>query len=149
MSTSYVSAPAGGPEDGNLLTPINNSPFSKFLIENLPAYRQGMEPLTRGLEIGMAHGYLLFGPFAKFGPLRDSTTIAPDLAGLLGAVGLILILTICLSLYAYAQPRKDDWIGGEHGWAQFAAGFLLGGGGGAATAYFLVANLHLLVGPHV
>jgi len=145
----FLSVPAAGPEEGNLHTPINNSGFSKFLIGNLPAYRPGMEPLTRGLEIGMAHGFLLFGPFAKLGPLRDSTTIAPELAGLLGAVGLVLILTICLSLYAYTQPRKDDWIGGEHGWAQFASGFMIGGGGGAVTAYFLTTNLSLLMAAHV
>jgi photosystem I subunit XI len=144
----FVSAPASGPEDGNLLTPINNSAFSKFLIQNLPAYRKGMEPLTRGLEIGMAHGFFLFGPFAVLGPLRDSTTIAPELAGLLGTVGLVLILTICLGLYAYSQPRNDDWVGGENGWAQFASGFMIGGGGGAATAYFLTTNLSLLMVAH-
>ncbi|AFY74890.1 Photosystem I reaction centre subunit XI [Synechococcus sp. PCC 7502] len=147
--TDFVSAPAAGPEEGNLLTPVNSSSFSKFLIENLPAYRKGLEPQTRGLEIGMAHGYLLFGPFAKLGPLRDSTTIAPELAGLVGAVGLVLILTITLSLYAYSQPRKDDWLGGENGWAQFASGFIVGGGGGAATAYFLTTNLSLLMAAHI
>jgi photosystem I subunit XI len=143
-----LSVSAAGPEDGNLLTPINNSGFSKFFIGNLPAYRQGLEPQTRGLEVGMAHGFFLYGPFTVLGPLRDSTTIAPELAGLLATVGLVVILTITLSMYAFSQPRKDDWLGGEKGWSQFASGFLIGGSGGAATAYFLTTNLSLLMAAH-
>ncbi len=148
MSRDYISAPAGGPEDGQLLTPVNSSAFSKFLINNLPAYRSGMAPIARGLEVGMAHGYLLFGPFAVLGPLRDSTTIAPALAGLIASISLVLILTVCLCLYAYTQPNKADWLGGDQGWAQFATGFFVGGGGGALTAYFLSTNLPMLLVPH-
>lgn len=30
-----------------------------------------MSPLLRGVEIGLAHGFLLVGPFIKLGPLRN------------------------------------------------------------------------------
>ncbi len=59
---------AGDNQVGNLATPINSSDFTKSFINNLPAYRKGLSPQRRGLEIGMAHGYWLIGPFAKLGP---------------------------------------------------------------------------------
>lgn len=31
----------------------------------------GVSPLLRGVEIGLAHGFLLVGPFIKLGPLRN------------------------------------------------------------------------------
>mmetsp|Transcript_33371 Transcript_33371/g.85569 ORF Transcript_33371/g.85569 Transcript_33371/m.85569 type:complete len:102 (+) Transcript_33371:48-353(+) len=57
---------------GNLSTPISTSSFTRSFLSNLPAYRSGLSPLLRGLEIGMTHGYFLVGPFYKLGPLRDS-----------------------------------------------------------------------------
>jgi len=57
---------------GNLATPVTASAFTKTWLSNLPIYRKGLSPLLRGLEIGMAHGYFLLGPFYKLGPLRDS-----------------------------------------------------------------------------
>jgi photosystem I subunit 11 len=60
--------PAGDPQIGNLETPINSSGFSKAFISNLPAYRAGLSPQRRGLEIGMAHGYFVYGPFALLAP---------------------------------------------------------------------------------
>lgn len=68
----------------------------------MPAYRRGATAIRRGLEVGMAHGYWLIGPFAKLGPLRD-TDIA-NLAGLLSTVGLIIISTLAISLYAASNP---------------------------------------------
>jgi len=137
----------GSPEIGNLATPINSSPFVKAFINGLPAYRAGLSANRRGLEIGMAHGYLLFGPFVTYGPLRNTDLGAT--AGLLLAVGLVSILTICLSLYGNAGSGPDK---GEStvtvanppmdlftkaAWSEFASGFLLGGCGGAAFAFFL------------
>lgn len=69
---SDVVKPAGDPQIGNLATPINSSDFTKALINNLPAYRKGLSAQRRGLEIGMAHGYLLFGPFAFTSQFRDT-----------------------------------------------------------------------------
>ncbi len=145
---------AGDPQIGNLSTPINSSDFTKAFINNLPAYRQGLSPLRRGLEVGMAHGYWLIGPFVKFGPLRD--TDISHLAGLLATVGLIIILTIGLSLYAASNPlhpeptittpNPPEAFKSQEGWNEFANGFLIGGVGGAGFAYLLIANLEALMG---
>lgn len=137
---------ANNPEVGNLATPINASGFSLAFIQNLPAYRRGLSPFRRALEIGMAHGYFLFGPFAKLGPLRD--TDVANLAGLLSTVGLVVILTICLSIYGGSQPMaptetittpRPAGLDTAEGWNEFAGAFLIGGVGGAAVAYMLVA----------
>lgn len=154
MSSKKFIKPYGGdPQIGNLETPLNSSGVSEALISNLPAYRQGLSPQRRGLEVGMAHGYLLYGPFALLGPLRDSSV--PAVAGLIGAVGLVLILTICLSLYSGANVNSavsrntapytpPEGLSTDEGWSEFAGSFLVGGIGGAAFAYLLTANLPLL-----
>ncbi len=143
--------PAYDIQNGNLATPINASPLVKAYINNLPAYRAGLSPLRRGLEVGMAHGYWILGPFAKLGPLRD-TDIA-NLAGLLSTIGLIVISTLSISLYANTNPPQPtttittpnppDAFKSEHGWSEYAGGFLIGGVGGAAFAYFLLTNISL------
>ena len=146
--------PAGDPQIGNLETPINSSGLSRTFIGNLPAYRKGLSPQRRGLEVGMAHGYLLYGPFALLGPLRDSDV--PGLAGLLSAAGLIIILTACLSIYSGAGVNRSvtetttpftppQGFATEEGWSEFAGSFLIGGIGGAAFANLLASNMPLLV----
>lgn len=127
---------------GNLSTPISTSSFTKGLLSNLPAYRRGLSPLLRGLEIGMAHGYFLVGPFDKLGPLRNTDVAL--LSGFLSAVGLIIILTTCLSMYGSVSFDKDntkDLLQTSEGWGQFTAGFLVGAVGGAGFAYLLLANI--------
>jgi photosystem I subunit 11 len=146
--------PAGDPQIGNLETPVNSSPAVKWFINNLPAYRPGLTPFRRGLEVGMAHGYLLFGPFAKLGPLRNADNA--NLAGLLGSIGLVVILTACLSLYSNTNPDKalasvtvpktPDAFNSKEGWNNFASAFLIGGIGGAVVAYFLTSNLAIIQG---
>ncbi|BAZ41278.1 photosystem I reaction center protein subunit XI [Calothrix sp. NIES-4101] len=147
--------PAGrDPQQGNLETPINSSPLTKWFINNLPAYRPGLTPFRRGLEVGMAHGYFIFGPFDKLGPLRNAANA--NLAGLLSSIGLIVILTACLSMYANSNPPKalasvtvpnpPDAFSSKEGWNNFASAFLIGGIGGAITAYFLTSNLDLFQG---
>ena len=64
-------------------------------LSNLPAYRTGVSPLLRGVEIGLTHGFFVAGPFIKLGPLR--ATEAAEVSGSLSAAGLVLILTACLS----------------------------------------------------
>jgi len=142
---SDVIKPAVDPQIGNLATPINSSDFTKALINNLPAYRAGLSPQRRGLEIGMAHGYLLFGPFAFTSQFRNASV--GDIVGLIEAVILVVILTVCLSLYAGTQPKKpiktvttpQTPVGLEtsEGWSEFAGSFLVGGIGGAAFAYIV------------
>ena len=95
--------PAYDIQNGNLATPINASPLVKSYINALPAYRQGLSPLRRGLEVGLAHGYWIIGPFSKLGPLRD--TDLANLAGLLSTIGLVIISTLAISaLTARAIP---------------------------------------------
>ncbi len=145
--------PAGGdPQQGNFETPINASGLSKWFINNLPAYRPGLTPFRRGLEAGMAHGYFLFGPFAKLGPLRN--TANANLAGLLAAIGLIIISTAAISLYANSNPPQPvatvtvpnppDAFKSKEGWNNYASAFLIGGLGGAVVAYFLTSNLGII-----
>src|SRR6476620_11369694 len=115
---------------GHLSTPITTSASTKAFLGNLPAYRAGLSPLLRGLEVGMAHGYLLVGPFDKLGPLRNSEVAL--LSGFLSAVGLIIILTLCLTIYGKvsfqetttkASLLKNKDLLSEDGWAQFTSGF--------------------------
>ena len=154
-SSNFIKPYKGDPQIGNLETPLNSSGLSKALLENLPAYRTGLSAQRRGLEVGMAHGYLLYGPFALLGPLRDTDVLG--IAGLLAAIGLVLILTVCLSIYSGANVspeisrntlpyRPPEALSADEGWSEFASGFLIGGIGGAIFAYFLSANLPLLTG---
>jgi len=110
---------------GHLATPITSSSLTRALLKNLPAYRFGLTPLLRGLEIGLAHGYFLIGPFAKLGPLRNSDIGL--LAGFLSTVGLILILTLGLTIYGAASFGQDKSSGNElqtkKSWDQFKGGF--------------------------
>ncbi|MBD2439184.1 photosystem I reaction center protein subunit XI [Nostoc sp. FACHB-110] len=142
------------PQIGNLETPVNSSPLVKWFISNLPAYRPGLTPFRRGLEVGMAHGYWLFGPFAKYGPLRNAENA--NLAGLIASIGLVVLLTAALSLYANSNPPKalasvtapnpPDAFESKEGWNNFASAFLIGGIGGAVVAYFLTSNIALIQG---
>lgn len=144
MTQDFV-GPAGDPQIGNLATPINSSGFTKALINNLPAYRTGLSPQRRGLEIGMAHGYLLFGPFALTSQFRN--TPYADLVGLIEAVILVVILTLCLSVYSsvgvgkpiatITNPNPPESLGTQEGWSEFAGSFLIGGIGGAGFAYLV------------
>ncbi len=132
---------------GNLATPINNSDVVLNWIKALPIYRQGLAPITRGLEIGMAHGYLLLGPFLKLGPLRDTDNAL--LSGALSAGGLVLILTACLSIYGAAVCQGDKPLIGElpnnlqtfRDWGLFSSGFLIGGSGGVIFASFILLEI--------
>ena len=150
-----VLAAGGDPQIGNLETPVNASPLIKWFISNLPAYRPGLTPFRRGLEVGMAHGYFIYGPFLLLGPLRNAPNAS--LAGLLEAVGLVILLTGALSLYANSDPAKPlanvtvanppmDAFNSKESWNNFASAFLIGGIGGAVTAFFLCSNLGLIKG---
>ena len=126
---------------GNLSTPVNSSNFTKLFLGNLPAYRPGLSSLLRGLEIGMAHGYFLLGPFYILGPLRNSEVAL--LSGFLSVVGLILILTGGLSIYSLVfsdSSGNTSSLQTSEGWSQFTAGFFVGAIGGAGFAYLLLVN---------
>jgi photosystem II CP43 chlorophyll apoprotein len=135
------------PQQGNLATPVNNSDTALGWVKQLPIYRTGLSPITRGLEIGMAHGYLLLGPFLKLGPLRNSDNAL--LAGFGGAAGLVVILSLCLAIYGAAvfKDRRKP-VGALPGnlktykeWSLFTSGFLVGGIGGVIFASFIVLEI--------
>jgi photosystem I subunit 11 len=139
----YVSAPDGDPQIGNFLTPINNSPFITAFIKWLPINRPGISSIARGLEVGMAHGYWLVGPFAMTGPLRSEPV--STLVGLLGASTIVLLMTMALNIYGYVTPGTETPVGDSKGWSEFSSGFLIGGIGGAIVAYLLLVNLDLVM----
>ena len=130
----------GDPFTGHLSTPISDSAFTRAFIGNLPAYRKGLAPLVRGLEIGLAHGYFLIGPWVKLGPLRDSDAAA--LGGLISGLALILIATACLSVYGLVtfegESHSKDALQTSDGWSQFTGGFFIGSTGAALVAFFLL-----------
>lgn len=139
----------GDPFIGHLATPISASDFTKTFIGNLPAYRPGLAPILRGLEVGMAHGYFLGGPWVVFGALRDSEFA--NLGGLICALAMILLATACLAVYGIAtfqgEPtNSSDSLQSADGWSQFAAGFFIGATGGAFVAYFLLENFSVVDG---
>ncbi|KAM0940942.1 putative photosystem I [Dioscorea sansibarensis] len=148
----------GDPFIGSLETPITSSPLIAWYLSNLPAYRTAVSPLLRGIEVGLAHGYLLVGPFVKTGPLRNTPYAGS--AGSLAAAGLVVILSICLTMYGVAsfnegepstaptltltgRKKEADKLQTAEGWSQFSGGFFFGGISGVIWAYFLLYVLDL------
>lgn len=143
----------GDPFIGNLETPINSSPIVKAYINNLPIYRRGVSPLLRGLEIGMAHGFFLFGPETFLGPLRE--TDVAYVGGLISAIALILVATAGMSLYGIVSfqtggdfevqnPRTPAELKTSDGWSQLTGGFFIGAMGGAFVAFLLAENFDVV-----
>ena len=129
---------------GHLKTPITSSAVTQAILTNLPAYRKDVTPSLRGLEIGLAHGYFLIGPFVKLGPLRNSDIGL--IAGFLSTIGLITILTLGLTIYGEAvfdqkstKPTKN--LQTKQGWSQFKSGFFVGGCGSAGFALICLSSL--------
>ncbi|KAL6132422.1 hypothetical protein ACLB2K_064665 [Fragaria x ananassa] len=148
----------GDPFIGSLETPVTSSPLIAWYLSNLPAYRTAVSPLLRGVEVGLAHGYLLVGPFVKAGPLRN--TEVAGAAGSLAAAGLVVILSVCLTMYGIAsfkegepstapsltltgRKKEPDQLQTADGWAKFTGGFFFGGISGVTWAYFLLYVLNL------
>ncbi|MEL6438301.1 MAG: chlorophyll a/b binding light-harvesting protein [Cyanobacteria bacterium J06621_8] len=156
QSVSMVATP--DPFVGNLETPLNSSDFSRWLLTGIPFFRPGLSPARRGLEIGMAHGYLLFGPFTFLGPLRN--TEQRSLIGFFSAGGLIAILTVCLLIYgavsfktewrpelvtySTANPDVPDELKTKRGWSRFSVAFSIGAIGGAFFAFQLYEHWDVL-----
>jgi photosystem I subunit XI len=132
---------------GHLATPITSSAVTRGILQNLPAYRFGLTPLLRGLEIGLAHGYFLMGPFVKLGPLRNSDIGL--LAGFMSTIGLIVILTLGLTIYGIAtfgQITLEELESGTNlqtrkAWNQFKGGFFVGACGSAGFAFICLSSI--------
>ncbi|XP_051143785.1 photosystem I reaction center subunit XI, chloroplastic [Andrographis paniculata] len=148
----------GDPFIGSLETPVTSSPLIAWYLSNLPAYRTAVDPLLRGVEVGLAHGYLLVGPFVITGPLRGTPYAGS--AGSLGAAGLVVILSVVLTMYGIAsfnegepstapsltltgREKEPDKLQTADGWARFTGGFFFGGISGVIWAYFLLYVLNL------
>jgi photosystem I subunit 11 len=141
---SFVEPYGNDPTIGHLSTPVTTSMLTRAFLGNLPVYRAGLSSLLRGLEVGMAHGYFLIGPFYKLGPLRNSDVAL--LAGYMSAVGLIIILGLALALYGtatYQDKSTDttDALETKLGWQKFTGGFFIGALGGVGTAYLLLSQI--------
>jgi len=140
--SEFVKPYNNDPFVGNLSTPVTTSTATKLYLGNLPIYRKGLSPLLRGLEIGMAHGYFLVGPFYILGPLRNSPNAL--LVGFLSGLGLNIILTLGLTIYGLASfqdNEKSDLLESSTGWRKFTSGFFIGSSGGALVAYVLLQNI--------
>jgi photosystem I subunit 11 len=140
------------PWRGNLATPFNSSNIIKTYLSNLPAYRPGLTPFMRGLEIGMAHGYFLVGPEVVVGPLREGAHGA-NLSGLITAIYITVSACLGISIFAlttfqgdprgtYNSHSKDALrpLRNKEDWFQLGGGILLGAVGGAIFAYVLLEN---------
>ena len=144
----------GDPFVGDLATPVNSSGIVKAWINNLPAYRKGMSANARGLEIGMAHGYYLYGPFATSGPIRGTSMSL--VSGVLSASCVIIVLSVAIQLYtsvSVPKPRPSvttadpgDDFGTKEGWSAMGSGFLIGGCGGAVIAGVLSYAIAIFAG---
>ncbi|MEL6398621.1 MAG: photosystem I reaction center protein subunit XI [Cyanobacteria bacterium J06626_4] len=146
MTNQMVQPYQGNPELGHLSTPISDSAFVRSFLGALPAYRKGMAPLTRGLEIGLAHGYFLVGPEVVVGALRDFE-VAPYLGGLVTAIAIVLLGTACMNAHGLVSlkptaelPAGTDPLKTAEGWSEMSAGFFIGGMSGAYMAYFLLTH---------
>jgi len=144
-SFDVVSSFEGDPFVGHLSTPITTSNITKAYLSLLPAYKSGLSPLLRGINIGFVHGYFLLGPFVKLGPLRDSQVA--NFIGFVSTISLIIILTTCLLIYGFVTfSETKDKINKSNilniltakGWNQFTSGFIVGGFGGASVAYIVL-----------
>ena len=151
-----VSSYQGNSFIGHLSTPITTSNLTKGYLGLLPAYKGGLSPLLRGINIGYVHGYLLLGPFVKLGPLRDSQVA--NFVGFISTISLLIILTACLLIYGFVSFSENkvqktskrqgvtDFLSADFlsakGWGQFTSGFIVGGFGGTSIAYALLKVLN-------
>lgn len=129
---------------GHLITPISASNLVKTYLSGLSAYKKDTSTLLRGINIGFAHGYFLFGPFTKLGPLRE--THAANFGGFISAISIIILLATGLLIYGYVTFKKKNPKGtsdnkldflNANEWQQLGSGFTLGGFGGVGVAYLL------------
>ena len=125
-----------------LSTPITTSGPTTFILSKLAIYRNSSLSTLTGLEIGMAHGYFLVGPFATLGPLRN--TEIGNFTGFLATLTLIFILGLALIAYGLVSIKDEEKSKKERKWWKFSGGFIIGGFGGAGIAYQLLNYFNIL-----
>lgn len=155
---------------GYLSVFITTSPITRIFLNNLPAYRYNLSYFLNGLEIGMAHGYFLLGPFIKLNPVRNLESA--NIIGFLSTIGIIFIISVGLIVYGKASFKtkndpvfhnkykrsnesflfmtplnytrkklKSSRILMMNDWNKFTGGFMLGASGGATFAFFILDYL--------
>lgn len=120
-------------------TPVTDGRFAKQFVNSLAFYREGLKPWQRGIEIGMAHGYFIIGPFVTLGPLRNTPEAAT--VGLLAGCALIGIVSVGGLLFgATIKPTLFDKEGDAPaaGYQEMINWHALGGIGGAGFAHALI-----------
>merc|ERR1719329_2096126 len=124
---------------------VSDGKFAKQYLKAMAFYRDGLKPWQRGLEIGMAHGYFLIGPFTSLGPLRNTPEAAT--VGLLCGCAIVGLVSIGGLIFGSTiKPTRFDKEGDKP-----AAGFIeminwhaVGGLGGAGFAHALITVLEVL-----
>jgi len=120
-------------------TPVTHGLFATQFRDNMAFYREGLKPWQRGLEIGMAHGYFLIGPFVSLGPLRNTPEAAT--VGLLAGCALVGIVSVGGLIFGSTiKPRLFDKEGDAPaaGFQEMINWHALGGLGGAGFAHALI-----------
>lgn len=131
-----------GPEPfagDQVMTPLADGYFSKQYVANMAFYREGLKPWQRGLEIGMAHGYFIIGPFVSLGPLRATPEAAT--VGLLCGCAVIGLASVGGLLFGTTlKPTRFDKEGDKPGagWQEMINWHAVGGLGGAGFAHALL-----------
>jgi len=127
---------------GEIRTAVTSSGAGRKYLEQVPYYRPGLKPWQRGIEIGMAHGYFLIGPFTAAGPLRATPEAAT--VGLLSGVSIVGLVTI--GAWIQATCLKPDFMDKDatnpgpkgRGFTEFVTWHAVGGLGGAGFAHALI-----------
>jgi len=131
-----------GPEPfagDQIQTPVTESLAAKQYIHNMAFYREGLKPWQRGLEIGLAHGYFLVGPFTALGPLRNTPEAAT--VGLLAGIAVVGIVSVGGLIFGQTiKPTRFDKEGDKPaaGFNEMIQWHAAGGIGGAAFAHILL-----------
>lgn len=121
-------------------TPVNAGGFAKQFIKAWAFYRDDLKPWQRGVEIGLAHGYFLIGPFVALGPLRNTPEAAT--VGLLSGVAVVGIVTTGGLMFSkIIKPTLFDKEGDAEGsgFNEVITWHGIGGIGGAAFAHTLIS----------
>jgi len=122
-----------------LRTVVSDGSLAKGFLNNLAFYRPGLKNWQRGIEIGMAHGYFMIGPFTKLGPLRNTPEAAT--VGMLAGIFILLVVTCGGLIFgATERPRGFDEPGKPRasGFQDIMYWHAIGSVGGAGFAHALI-----------
>lgn len=158
----YVQPINGDPFVAMLETPVTSDEAVVWFLSNLPAYKTAVSPVTRGVEIGLAHGYWISGPWIKVGPFRSLEYPLPEVVGCISGLGACCLLFFAMIIYGRIQFTNNDFIlpagvgtktlSGRpitpdpafttpEGWNKLTAGVMVGSLAGVAWCYIMCTTL--------